>query len=154
MILKLLSNTQMVQMILIKILKNTIQAKNEEHSLYLMIQLLICLLIKKKLNPKVTELFIRGRKLDIFLVFITQSYFPVLKNIRLNSTHYYENYKQKSTSTNKLHLIIYQISTFKDFMDLYQKFTAKTYSFWLLILLLHQIILHVPERIFQKEYKS
>ena len=54
-----------------------------------MIQLLICLLIKKKLNPKVTELFIRGRKLDIFLVFITQSYFPVLKNIRLNSTHYF-----------------------------------------------------------------
>ena len=39
----------------------------------------------KKLNPIVTGLFIRGRKLNIF-VFITQSYFAVLKNITLNST--------------------------------------------------------------------
>ena len=38
----------------------------------------------KKLNPIVTELFLRGRKLNISLVFITQSYFAVLKNIRLN----------------------------------------------------------------------
>ena len=43
----------------------------------------------KKLNPIVTELFIRGRKLNIFLVFITQSYFAVPKKIRLNSTHYF-----------------------------------------------------------------
>ena len=33
----------------------------------------------KKLNPIITELFIRGRKLNISLVFITQSYFAVLK---------------------------------------------------------------------------
>ena len=43
----------------------------------------------KKLNPIVTELFTRGRKLNIPLVFITQSYFAVPKNIRLNSTHYF-----------------------------------------------------------------
>ena len=42
----------------------------------------------KKLSPIVAELFIRGRKLNIFLVFITQSYFSVPKNIRRNSTHY------------------------------------------------------------------
>ena len=42
----------------------------------------------KKLNPIVTKLFIRKRKLKISLVFITQSYFTVPKNIRLNSTHY------------------------------------------------------------------
>ena len=46
------------------------------------------MLSNKKLNPMVTELFIRGRKLNISLVFITQSYFTVPKNIRLNSTHY------------------------------------------------------------------
>ena len=44
-------------------------------------------LSNKKLNPIVTELFIRGRKLNISLVFITQSYFTIPKNIRLNSTH-------------------------------------------------------------------
>ena len=47
------------------------------------------ILNNKKLNPIVTELFIRGRKLNISLVFIAQSYFAVPKNIRLNSTHYF-----------------------------------------------------------------
>ena len=37
---------------------------------------------KKALDPIVTELFIRGRKLNIFIVFMTQSYFAVLKTIR------------------------------------------------------------------------
>ena len=41
----------------------------------------------KKLNSIVTDLFIRGRKLKISLVFITQSHFKVPKNVRLNSTH-------------------------------------------------------------------
>ena len=46
-------------------------------------------------NETVTELFIRGRKLNISLVFITQSYFKVPKDIRLNTAHffYYENPK-------------------------------------------------------------
>ena len=43
----------------------------------------------KKLNPVVTELFIRGRKLNISSVFITQSSFKVLKDVRLNSTHFF-----------------------------------------------------------------
>ena len=43
----------------------------------------------KERNPIVTELFIRGRKLNIFLAFISQSYFPVPKNIIPNSMHYY-----------------------------------------------------------------
>ena len=42
----------------------------------------------KKLNPVVTELLIRGRKLNISIVFITQSYFRVPKDVRLNSTHF------------------------------------------------------------------
>ena len=42
----------------------------------------------KKLNPIVTELVIRGRKLNISIVFIMQSYFKVPKDVRLNSTHF------------------------------------------------------------------
>ena len=42
-----------------------------------------------KLNPIVTELLIRGRKLNISIVFITQSYFKVPKDVRLNSTHFF-----------------------------------------------------------------
>ena len=43
----------------------------------------------KKLNPVVTELFIRCRKLNISIVFITQSYFKVPKEVRLNTTHFF-----------------------------------------------------------------
>ena len=43
----------------------------------------------KKLNPIVTELFVRGRKLNISIVFITQSNFKVPKDVRLNSTHFF-----------------------------------------------------------------
>ena len=47
------------------------------------------MLSNKKLNPIATELFIRGRKLNISLVFIALSYFAVSKIIRLNSVHYF-----------------------------------------------------------------
>ena len=43
----------------------------------------------KELNSMVTELVIGGRKLNISLVFITQSYFRVLKDVRLNSTLFF-----------------------------------------------------------------
>ena len=45
----------------------------------------------KKLNSIVTELFIRGRKLNISLVFITQPYFKVPKVFRLNTSHSCKN---------------------------------------------------------------
>ena len=47
------------------------------------------MLSNKKFNTIVTKLFTRGRKLNISLIFITQSYFAVSKNIRLNSTYYF-----------------------------------------------------------------
>ena len=47
------------------------------------------MLSNKKVNPIVTELFIRGRKLNNSLVFITKSYFLVPKTTRPNSTHYF-----------------------------------------------------------------
>ena len=43
----------------------------------------------KKLNLIVTDLLIRGRKLNISIAFITQSYFKVLKEVRLNITHFF-----------------------------------------------------------------
>ena len=50
--------------------------------------MIVGMINNKKLNPIVTELFIRGRKLNISTVFITQSYFKVPKDVRLNSTHF------------------------------------------------------------------
>ena len=46
----------------------------------------------KKLDPVVTELFIRGRKIGksgLILIFISQSYFKIPKDVRLNSTHFF-----------------------------------------------------------------
>ena len=73
MILKLLLNTQMIQMIFIKILKNTTQIKK----LLIVFDMIADMLSNRKLNPIVTELFIRGRKLNISFVFIRKSYFAV-----------------------------------------------------------------------------
>ena len=67
----------------------------------------------KKTNPIVTKLFIRGRKLNIFLVFITQSYFALPKNITLSSTRYFIMKSQTNKNTNKLNLILHQILTLK-----------------------------------------
>ena len=71
MILKLLLNTEMIWMILIKTLKDTTQKKR--HKILIVLDDIIAdMLSNKDLTPIVTELFIRGRKLNISLVFITQ----------------------------------------------------------------------------------
>ena len=72
------------------------------------------MLSNKKFNPIVTELFIRGRKLNIFLVFITQSCFAVPKNIKLNSTHYLV---MKVPNKKELQQIAFNLSPYIDFQD-------------------------------------
>ena len=82
-----------------------------------------------KLNPRVTELFIRGRKLNISIVFITQSYFKVSKDVRLNSTHFFI---MKIPNKRELQQIALNHSSdidFKDFMNIYKKCTTEPYSF-------------------------
>ena len=83
----------------------------------------------KKLNSIITELFIRGRKLSISLVFITQSYFKVLKYVRLNTTHFFI---MKIPNKRELQQIAINHSSdidFKDFIKTYKKCTDKSYSF-------------------------
>ena len=143
----------MIWIIFIKILKNTIQIKNKKCWSYLMIWLLIYSLIKK-LYPIVTELYIRGRKSNISLVFITQSYFAAPKNNRLNSKNIFLLKIPNKRELQKLYLIIHQILTFKTLWVFIKSVLQSCILFWLLILLLHQIIPHVLERIFQKENKS
>ena len=52
--------------------------------------MIVDMIHNKKLNSIVTELFIRGRKLNISIVFITQSYFKVPKDVRNNTTHVFD----------------------------------------------------------------
>ena len=82
----------------------------------------------KKLNSIVTELFIRGRKLNISLVFITQSYFKIPKDVRLNTTHFFF---AKISNKRKFQQIAINHSSginTKDFTNIYKKCTAKPYS--------------------------
>ena len=87
------------------------------------------MLSKKKFNPIIIELFITDRKLNISFVFITQFYFAVPKNIRLSSTYYFI---MKIPNKRELQQIALNHSSgidFKGFMNLYEKWTAKPYSF-------------------------
>ena len=77
----------------------------------------------KKLNPMVTELLIRGRKLNISIAFITQSYFKVPK--------FYTFFIMKTANKKKLQQIALNHSSdidFKNFIKIYKKCTAEPYS--------------------------
>ena len=88
------------------------------------------ILTNKKFQQILEELFIRSRKINISLVFISKSYFSVPKNVRLNCMHYYimkisnqielSNIAQNHTSD-----IVY-----KDFLKMYHNYTKKTYDFF------------------------
>ena len=84
----------------------------------------------KKLNSIVTELFIRGRKLNISFVFITQSYFKVPKDVRLNTTHFFLS---KIPNKRELQQIATNHSSDispKDFINIYRKCTVEPYLFF------------------------
>ena len=83
----------------------------------------------KKLNSTITKLFINGIKLNIYLVFITQSHFKVLKDVRLNSTHFFV---MKIPNKRELQQIALNHSSHinsKDFTTIYKKCTTEPYSF-------------------------
>ena len=85
------------------------------------------MLSNKKFNPKKELNLIRGRKQNFSLVFITQSYFTVPKNIRLNSTY---NFVMKIPSKRELRKIAFNHSSdigSQDFMNLYKKSTKEPY---------------------------
>ena len=84
---------------------------NKEHKILIVFDDIIAdVFNNNKFNPVVTKLSVRG----IYLVFITQSYFAVPKNIILISTHllYYNHSSDIS---------------FQEFMNLYKRFTEKSY---------------------------
>ena len=74
------------------------------------------MLSNEKLKSIVTELFIRGGKLNISLVFMTQAYFIVPKDIRLTTTIFF--FIMKILNKQELKQIAYNHSTDTDFKDL------------------------------------
>ena len=87
------------------------------------------IMTNKKYQVITKELFIRCRKLNFSLAFITQFYFFVPKDVRSNSTHYLI---MKINNKSELQNIIINHSAdidHKDFMKIYRECTKKTYSF-------------------------
>ena len=83
----------------------------------------------KKFQAIIKELFIRCRKLNISLVFITQSYFSVPKDVRLNSTHYLI---MKINNKRELQNIAINHSAdidYKDFIKIYRECTNEPFNF-------------------------
>ena len=81
----------------------------------------------KKLSVEVTELFLRGRKPSVLLVFVSQSYFKLPRTITLNATHYFI---MKVSNKRELQQIASNPSSdidFKDFMKLYKEYTKDTH---------------------------
>ena len=87
------------------------------------------IMTNKKFQSITKELFIRCRKINISLVFITQSYFSVPKNVRLNSTHYLN---MKINNKRELQNIAINHSAdidYKDFIKMYRECTKEPYNF-------------------------
>ena len=87
------------------------------------------IMTNKRFPAIMKELFIRCRKLNISLVFITQSYFSVPKDSRLNTTHYFivkinNRIELKNIATDHSADIDY-----KDFVKVYRKCTKEPYNF-------------------------
>ena len=83
----------------------------------------------KKFQAMIKELFIRCNKLNISLVFISQSYFSVQKYVRLNSTHYLI---MKINNRKELQNIAINHSAdidYKDFMKIYRECTKEPFNF-------------------------
>ena len=75
------------------------------------------------------ELFLRGRKLNISLVFISQSYFKVSQTIGLNTTHYFIMKIPNKRELKQIALNHSSALGFKDFMKLDKDYTKQPFSF-------------------------
>ena len=113
-----------------RILMTTTGTDKEKFYLFIFFDDMIAsIMANKQFQAIVKELFIRCRKLNISLAFITQSYFLVPKDVRLNSTHFLI---MKITNKRELQNIATNRSAdidYNDFVNIYRECTRKLYSF-------------------------
>ena len=87
------------------------------------------IMTNKKFQAIIKELFIRCRKLNISLLFITQFYFSVPKVVRLNSMHYLIMKINNKRESQNIAINHSADIDYKNFMNIYRKFTKELYSF-------------------------
>ena len=106
-----------------RILMTTIQAENKNLNVF--DDMIADIMANKKFQAIINEQFIRWRKLNNSLVFITQSYFSVPKDVRLNSTHYLI---MKIKNRKELQNVAINHSAdidYNDFVKIYRECTGK-----------------------------
>ena len=87
------------------------------------------IMTNKKFQAIINELLIRCRELNISLVFITQSYFSVPKDVRLNSTHYFVMKINNKTELQNIAINHSADIDHKDFMKICRECTKEPYNF-------------------------
>ena len=91
------------------------------------------IMTNKKFEALIKEVFIRCRKLDISFAFITQSYFSVSKEIRLNSTHYLIMKIHNKTELLQIAINRSADIDYKDFLKISRNCTKEPYSFLIIL---------------------
>ena len=123
----LLLNTQTLWMVFTAISMITTQKKRK--ILIKFDDMIADIMANKRLQAIIKELFIRCSKLNISLVFITQSYFKTLKDARLNLTHYLIMKIHNRRELQNIAIDYSVDSDYKDFLKIYRNCTKEPYSF-------------------------
>ena len=124
-----LLSVQIEWMTFIRILIDDYNPSRKRKTLIVFDDMIADSMTNKKIQAILKELFIGCKKVNISLVFITQSYFSVPKDVKLNSTHYLI---KRINNRKKLQNIVINHSVdidYNDFMRIYRECTRETYSF-------------------------
>ena len=124
-----LLSVQIEWMTFIRILIDDYNPSRKRKTLIVFDDMIADSMTNKKIQAILKELFIGCKKVNISLVFITQSYFSVPKDVKLNSTHYLI---KRINNRKKLQNIVINYSVdidYNDFMRIYRECTRETYSF-------------------------
>ena len=111
-----------------EILMITIQSEKEKKKIVLD-DMIADIMTNRRFQAIIKELFIRCRKLNILLVFITQSHFSVLKDVRLNSTHYLIMNINKRKELQNIVIDHSADIDYNDFMKIYSECTKEPFNF-------------------------
>ena len=115
-------------MMFMRILVITIQSEKEK-KLIAFDDMIAVIMANKIFQAIIQELFIRCRKLNISLVLITQSYFSVPKDVRLNSTHYFITKINNRIELKNIGISHSADADYNDFKKIYRECTKEPYNF-------------------------
>ena len=108
---------------------NNYNSSRKRKSLIVFDDMIADIMTNKNFQAIIKELFIRCRKLNISLIFITQSYFPVPKDVRLNSTHYLIMKTNNKRELQNIAIIHSADIDYQSFIKICRECTKEPYNF-------------------------